>query len=329
MLDEVLSQNEIDALLSAISTGEMTAEELKKDEEDKRIKVYDFKRALRFSKEQIRGVTRIYENYARLLTTYFSAQLRTYVDITVASADQIPYEEYIRSIPNMTILNVFEMSPLEGRMIMEVHPSIAYAMVDRVLGGRGTSLNKIDTLTEIETKLITNLFERTTDYLVEAWAGISTIDPVLSDLEVNPQFLQIVSPNETVVVISMNANVGETSGMMNICIPHMLLEPIIPKLSAHYWMESTSKQKLPDEIEAIEKKVKSASIEITAELGETQFMIEDFLSLAKDDIIELNHSIRQPLTIKVSGIPKFIGQAGKQNKKLAVQILDEYKEGDE
>lgn len=329
MLDEVLSQNEIDALLSAISTGEMTAEELKKDEEDKRIKVYDFKRALRFSKEQIRGVTRIYENYARLLTTYFSAQLRTYVDITVASADQIPYEEYIRSVPNMTILNVFEMSPLEGRMIMEVHPSIAYAMVDRVLGGRGTSLNKIDTLTEIETKLITNLFERTTDYLVEAWAGISTIDPVLSDLEVNPQFLQIVSPNETVVVISMNANVGETSGMMNICIPHMLLEPIIPKLSAHYWMESTSKQKLPDEIEAIEKKVKSASIEITAELGETQFMIEDFLSLAKDDIIELNHSIRQPLTIKVSGIPKFIGQAGKQNKKLAVQILDEYKEGDE
>lgn len=329
MLDEVLSQNEIDALLSAISTGEMTAEELKKDEEDKRIKVYDFKRALRFSKEQIRGVTRIYENYARLLTTYFSAQLRTYVDITVASADQIPYEEYIRSIPNMTILNVFEMSPLEGRMIMEVHPSIAYAMVDRVLGGRGTSLNKIDTLTEIETKLITNLFERTTDYLVEAWAGISTIDPVLSDLEVNPQFLQIVSPNETVVVISMNANVGEASGMMNICIPHMLLEPIIPKLSAHYWMESTSKQKLPDEIEAIEKKVKSASIEITAELGETQFMIEDFLSLAKDDIIELNHSIRQPLTIKVSGIPKFIGQAGKQNKKLAVQILDEYKEGDE
>ena len=329
MLDEVLSQNEIDALLSAISTGEMTAEELKKDEEDKRIKVYDFKRALRFSKEQIRGVTRIYENYARLLTTYFSAQLRTYVDITVASADQIPYEEYIRSIPNMTILNVFEMSPLEGRMIMEVHPSIAYAMVDRVLGGRGTSLNKIDTLTEIETKLITNLFERTTDYLVEAWAGISTIDPVLSDLEVNPQFLQIVSPNETVVVISMNANVGEASGMMNICIPHMLLEPIIPKLSAHYWMESTSKQKLPDEIEAIEKKVKSASIQITAELGETQFMIEDFLSLAKDDIIELNHSIRQPITIKVSGIPKFIGQAGKQNKKLAVQILDEYKEGDE
>src|SRR5699024_10396181 len=117
--------------------------------------------------------------------------------------------------------------------------------------------------------------------------------------------------------------------MMYICIPHMLLEPIIPKLSAHYWMESTSKQKLPDEIEAIEKKVKSASIEITAELGETQFMIEDFLSLAKDDIIELNHSIRQPITIKVSGIPKFIGQAGKQNKKVAVQILDEYKGRDE
>ena len=329
MSDEVLSQSEIDALLSAISTGEMSAEELKKDEQDKRVKIYDFKRALRFSKEQIRGVTRIYENYARLLTTYFSAQLRTYVDITVASADQIPYEEYIRSIPNMTILNVFDMEPLEGRMIMEVHPSIAYAMLDRVLGGKGTSINKINNLTEIETKLINNLFERSTDYLEEAWAGIAEIQPNLSEFEVNPQFLQIVSPNETVVVISMNASVGEASGMMNICIPHMLLEPIIPKLSAHYWMESVDRQKLPKEIERLERKVKSAAIEVTAELGETRFTIEDFLALASGDIIELDQSITDPLQVKVGGIPKFIGQAGKKNKNLAIQILEEYKEGDE
>src|SRR5699024_6607320 len=123
------------------------------------------------------------------------------------------------------------------------------------------------------------LFDRTTDYLAEAWAGIKEIDPILTDLEVNPQFLQIVSPNDTVVVISMNANIGEASGMMNICIPHMLLEPIIPKLTSHYWMESMSKEKLPEEIEFIEKKVKSATIEISAELGESQLMIEDFLSL--------------------------------------------------
>src|SRR6476620_3508813 len=163
MSGDVLSQNEIDALLSAISTGEMDAEELKKEEVEKKVKVYDFKRALRFSKDQIRSLTRIHENFARLLTTFFSAQLRTYVQISVASADQIPYEEFIRSIPKMTILNVYEVLPLDGRILMEVNPNVAYAMMDRLLGGRGTSVNKVDNLTEIETKIMSNMFEHAFD----------------------------------------------------------------------------------------------------------------------------------------------------------------------
>ena len=171
MSGDVLSQSEIDALLSALSTGEMDADELKKEESEKRVKVYDFKRALRFSKDQIRSLTRIHENFARLLTTFFSAQLRTYVQINVASADQIPYEEFIRSIPKMTILNVFEVPPLEGRIIMEVNPNIAYAMMDRMMGGKGTSVNKVDNLTEIETKIMSTMFEKTCDYLQEAWAN--------------------------------------------------------------------------------------------------------------------------------------------------------------
>src|SRR4051795_10384933 len=146
MSGDILSQNEIDALLSALSTGEMSAEDMKVEEETRKVRVYDFKRALRFSKDQIRSLTRIHENFARLMTTFFSAQLRTYVQISVASADQIPYEEFIRSIPKMTILNVFEVPPLEGRIIMEVNPNIAYAMLDRLLGGRGASVNKVDNL---------------------------------------------------------------------------------------------------------------------------------------------------------------------------------------
>ncbi|CAM4035223.1 flagellar motor switch protein FliM [Lederbergia lenta] len=329
MSADVLSQNEIDALLSAISTGEMTAEDLKKEEEEKKVKVYDFKRALRFSKDQVRSLTRIYENFARLLTTHFSAQLRTYVDITVASADQIPYEEYIRSVPSMTILNVIEVPPLEGRMIMEVHPTIAYAMVDRVLGGQGSSINKIDSLTEIELRLMTNLFEHTLEHLQDAWSGIAEIEPTMSELEVNPQFLQVMSPNETVVVISMNATVGETSGMINICIPHVLLEPIIPKLSAHYWMETVSKNRKPTEVAILEKKVKNANVQLTAQLGTSKLSIEDFLSLDHGDVIELNTRIDEPLIIKIGEIPKFTGQPGKVNKKLAVQILNNFKEGDE
>lgn len=205
------------------------------------MKVYDFKRALRFSKDQIRSLTRIHENFARLLTTFFSAQLRTYVQISVASADQIPFEEFIRSIPKMTILNVFEVPPLDGRIIMEVNPNVAYAMMDRMMGGRGTSFNKVDNLTEIEEKIMSTTFERAFEYLQEAWASVADIDPILTEFEVNPQFLQMISPNETVVVISLNTTIGETSGMINICIPHIVLEPIIPKLSVHYWMQTEKK----------------------------------------------------------------------------------------
>ena len=129
MAGDVLSQSEIDALLSALSTGEMNADDIKKDEETKKVKVYDFKRALRFSKDQIRSLTRIHENFARLLTTFFSAQLRTYVQITVVSVDQIPFEEFIRSIPNMTLINVFEVPPLDGNVLMEINLNIAYSML--------------------------------------------------------------------------------------------------------------------------------------------------------------------------------------------------------
>src|SRR5690606_10232390 len=139
------------------------------------------KRALRFSKDQIRSLTRIHENFARLLTTYFSAQLRTYVQISVATVDQLPYEEFIRSIPKMTILNIIDVPPLEGRILMEVNPNIAYTMLDRLLGGRGTSVNKIENLTEIETKILSNTFERSFENLREAWETIADIDPVLAD----------------------------------------------------------------------------------------------------------------------------------------------------
>ncbi|MBY6050341.1 flagellar motor switch protein FliM [Cytobacillus firmus] len=329
MSGEVLSQSEIDALLSALSTGEMDADELKKEQTEKKVKVYDFKRALRFSKDQIRSLTRIHENFARLLTTFFSAQLRTYVQISVASADQIPYEEFIRSIPKMTILNVIEVPPLDGRILMEVNPNVAYAMMDRLMGGRGTSINKIDNLTEIETKIMSATFERAFENLREAWSTIADIDPILSDFEVNPQFLQMVSPNETVVVISLNTIIGETSGMINICIPHVVLEPIIPKLSVHYWMQTDKKEREPEVIARLERNIQKAEVPVICELGGSDIAIQDFLTLDIGDVIELNQGIDQALTIKVGNIPKFIGQPGKMNRKMAVQILDTVKGGDE
>ncbi|UTE75399.1 flagellar motor switch protein FliM [Rossellomorea sp. KS-H15a] len=329
MASEILSQSEIDALLSALNTGEMSADDFKKEEEEKKVKVYDFKRALRFSKDQIRSLTRIHENFARILTTYFSAQLRTYVQINVASADQIPYEEFIRSVPKMTILNVYELPPLDGRILMEINPNIAYSMMDRVMGGRGISVNKVESLTEIETRIMSQLFEKAFENLREAWSTVVDVDPLFTEFEVNPQFLQMVSPNETVVVISLNTTIGETSGMINICIPHVVLEPILPKLSGSYWMESKRKESNPEETAQLERRIKGAQVPIVAELGQSDITIEEFLMLSIGDVIEMNTRIDDPLTIKIGEIPKFTAQPGKSNKKMAVQILDSLKGGDD
>lgn len=329
MSGDILSQNEIDALLSAISTGEMTAEEIKKEDETKKVKVYDFKRALRFSKDQIRSLTRIHENFARLLTTYFSAKLRTYIQINVASVDQIPFEEFIRSIPNMTLLNIFEVPPLEGNIIMEVNPNVAYSMLERLMGGYGESSGKVDNMTEIEIKILTSLFERSFDNLREAWSNIADIDPFLAEMEVNPQFLQMISPNETVIVISFNIIIGESSGMINICIPHVVLEPIIPNLSVQYWMQTNKKEPSPEQSIVLEKRIRKASLPVVASLGEGEMSVEDLLYLQVGDIVALDSAIDAPLTIEVSGIPKFTAQPGHLRNRMAVQILDTLIGGDD
>lgn len=329
MVDEVLSQSEIDALLSAISSGEMKAEELKKKEEEKRVRVYDFKRALRFSNDQIRGITRIHENFARLLTTFFSAQLRTYVNVTVASVDQIPYEEFIRSIPKMTILNLYSVAPLDGRILMEVNPNIAYSLLDRLLGGRGDDIHNIESLTEIDTMLLTQLFDKAVVILEEAWSSLVDIEPELEELEVNPQFLQLVSPNETVVVVSLATEVGDASGMINICIPHIVLEPIIPKLSVHYWMQTVEKKRDPEAYENITAHLKQAHIEAKTILGEATITIKEFLQLDRNDVIALDQAINQPLTLTINDQPKFYVQPGKVKNKVSVQILEEIKEVNE
>ncbi|WP_078554663.1 flagellar motor switch protein FliM [Bacillus alkalicellulosilyticus] len=326
---DILSQGEIDALLSALSTGEMDADELKKEDTEKKVKVYDFKRALRFSKDQIRSLSRIHENFARLLTTFFSAQLRTFVQISVASVDQLPYEEFVRSIPKMTILNVFEAYPLDGRFLMEVNPNIAYAMLDRLLGGKGTAVNKVENLTEIETRIMSQLFQRTLESFTEAWSTVVEFDLQTESLEVNPQFLQMVSPNETVVVISLSTTIGDTSGMINLCLPHVVLEEILPKLTAHYWLQTKTKQRLPEQVAAIKETVHQAPLVIQAELGRSEITIQDFLYLGIGDVIELNQDISKPLLVHVGGEPKYLGQPGKMKNSVAVQVIDVLEEVNE
>ncbi|MDQ1913317.1 flagellar motor switch protein FliM [Paenibacillus sp. GD4] len=324
---DVLSQNEIDALLAALSSGEMDAEELKKEETQKKVRAYDFKRAVRFSKDHIRSLTRIHENFARYLTTYFSAQLRTFVQINVVQVEQLPYDEFIRSIPKMTILNIFEAEPLEGRMVLEVHPNVAFAMVDRLLGGAGTSPTKINALTEIETIVMERIFSRAFESLQEAWKTVVDLSPRLEALETNPQFMQIVSPNETIALISLSTKIGDTTGMINLCIPHVVIEPIMPRLSVHHWFVSQKKVRAPEEVMALQSRLHKAKLPIIAELGTSQINVREFLNLNVGDVITLNKSVDEPLHIRIGEKLKYYGTPGTARGKLAIQISESVEEG--
>ncbi|MBW7473290.1 flagellar motor switch protein FliM [Paenibacillus oenotherae] len=324
---DVLSQNEIDALLAALSSGEMDAEELKKEDTQKKIRSYEFKRAVRFSKDHIRSLTRIHENFARYLTTYFSAQLRTFVQINVVQVEQLPYDEFIRSIPKMTILNIFEAEPLEGRMVLEVHPNVAYAMLDRMLGGQGLAPSKINALTEIETIIMERIFSRAFESLQEAWKTIVDISPRLEALETNPQFMQIVSPNETIALISLSTKIGDTTGMINLCIPHVVIEPIMPRLSVHHWFVSQKKTRAPEELDVLKQRVSKAKLPIVAELGHSSISIREFLGLAVGDVIGLNKPITEGLSIKVGEKLKFMGSPGSIKDRMAIQIDEVISEG--
>lgn len=324
---DVLSQNEIDALLAALSSGEMDAEELKKEDTQKKIRSYDFKRAVRFSKDHIRSLTRIHENFARYLTTYFSAQLRTFVQINVVQVEQLPYDEFIRSIPKMTILNIFEAEPLEGRMVLEVHPNVAFAMLDRLLGGLGTAPSKIGSLTEIETIIMERIFSRAFESLQEAWKTVVDINPRMEALETNPQFMQIVSPNETIALISLSTKIGDTSGMINLCIPHVVIEPIMPKLSVHHWFVSQKKSRAPEEVEALRNRVNKAKLPIIVELGESQITVREFLGLSVGDVISLNKPVQEGVQIRVGDRLKYIGSPGTVKDRIAVQIDEIVSEG--
>ncbi|BFT73065.1 MULTISPECIES: flagellar motor switch protein FliM [Paenibacillus] len=326
---DVLSQNEIDALLAALSSGEMDADELKKEETQKKVRAYDFKRAVRFSKDHIRSLTRIHENFARFLTTYFSAQLRTFVQISVVQVEQLPYDEFIRSIPKMTILNIFEAEPLEGRMVLEVHPNVAFAMLDRLLGGAGTTPTKINALTEIETIVMERIFSRAFDSLQEAWKTVIDIQPRLEALETNPQFMQIVSPNETIALISLSTKIGDTTGMINLCIPHVVIEPIMPRLSVHHWFVSQKKTRAPEEVEALQSRLEKTKLPLIAELGSSEISIRDFLGLTVGDVIPLQKSVEESLQVKVGEKLKYLGSPGTLKGKMAVQITDIVNEGEE
>ncbi|MHB1650878.1 MAG: flagellar motor switch protein FliM [Desulfitobacteriaceae bacterium] len=328
-MGDVLSQSEIDALLSALSEGQVDAEEIKTTKTQKRIRVYDFKRPNKFSKDQIHSLQNIHDNYCRALTTYFSGHLHSVVETKVLSIEQITYDEFIRSLPNPTILGIFNLEPLVGSLLLEISPGLAFTIIDKLLGGGGQGAEKNRDLTEIERTIIERRLTQVVGLFQEAWDEVYTVNPQFTALETNPQFTQIVAPNEMVVLLTLEIRIAETVGMINICLPYLVLEPILEKLSTYFLFSTQARVTSPEQVEVIRRKIEWAKVDMTAFLGQTEIAVRDLLDLAPGDVIPLGLGVQTPLPIFVGNFMKFRGMPGLHGEHLAIKLTEIVEEGRE
>ncbi|NPV01829.1 MAG: flagellar motor switch protein FliM [Brevinematales bacterium] len=336
-MTEILSQDEIDALLTAVSSGEALESEtssapsismggggqsVKPGREKKRLKVYDFRRPDKFSKDQIRTLQMMHETFARLTTTSLSASLRTLVRVHVVSVDQLTYDEFTRSIPSPTTLGIINMDPLKGSSVVEIDPSVTFAIIDRLFGGKGEPLKTNRELTDIELSVIEGIIVRLLGNLRESWANVIDLRPRLGNIETNPQFAQIVPPTSMVVLTTFDTKVGDVEGMMNFCIPYITIEPIISKLSAQYWYSSIRKGITTENLNLIKEQISDVRVDVTAKLSETELKFREIAAIRDGDIIRLNGSIKSDVEIMIGNTVKFRGKAGMVGKRLCIQIQE-------
>ncbi len=326
-MPEVLSQDEIDQLLTAISAGEVDTQEIHQPTDQRKIKIYDFKRPDKFSKDQIRTVSIMHETFARLTTTSLSAQLRSLVAVHVASVDQLTYEEFIRSIPNPTTLAVIDMDPLKGSAILEIDPAITFSIIDRLFGGQGEGAKFSRELTDIEQSVMEGIIVRVLGNLRESWSTVIDLRPRLGGIETNPQFAQIVPPSEMVVLVTLETKVGDVEGMMNLCIPYLTIEPIISKLSAQYWYSSVRRGTTTENLNILRERLENVGVTIKAEIGRMQLAVRDVLALRGGDIIRLSNTrVNDPMVLMIGDRKKFLCRPGVIGNKLAVQVSKKLEE---
>lgn len=318
-MSETLSQEEIDKLLKAFSTGELDADDYTAEKE-KEVKVYDFARPSKFSKEHLRTLENIFEHYGRLLYTNLPAYLRKNVQVDVMNAEALAYSEFSNALSNPVLLGIVNFSPLRGNVIMELGTNLGYAIIDRMLGGEGESIERKRDFTEIEIIIIERILNVCVELLREPWQNVVNLHPRLERIETNPQFAQLISPTEMIAIVTISITIGEVNGLMNVCLPFITLEDVMDKLNIKYWFSSMEKKDEESYEEAIEILIQRSEIPIRAILGKSTISVNDFANLQKGDIIKLDTTINNELDVYVGDIKKFKALPGTTNEDYAVRV---------
>ncbi len=320
---DILSQNEIDALLSAFATGEGGADVsgAEEDEQVREVKVYDFNHPDRFSKDQIRTMHNLHDHFARIFSISLSAFLRTIVECKLVSVDQISYEEFIRSIPNPTSLNVINMDPLEDKALIELSPTLSFPVIDRLMGGSGTVFKKNRELTEIEQTIIEKVLYRAFDCLHEAWANVIPLNLSLEQSETNPQLLlQQYLPSEMVILMTFEVTLGEISGTLSFCIPYPTLEPVASQLSSSSWYSATKKELSEEHAEVLYDRLRRVHLPIIAYAGSAELTLRELLELKEGDVVQLRRKTDDDIVVQIGNEYRYFAKPGKKRGHNAVKI---------
>ncbi len=324
---EILSQDEIDALLEVVEDEDINPEELEKSNdllEQRQITLYDFKRPNRVSKEQLRSIRAIHDKMARNLASAISSLMRSIVEIQLHSVDQMTYGEFLMSLPSPTSFNVFSLKPLDGKGVIELNPSIVFPMIDRLLGGPGVPFDTNREFSDIELNLLDQILRVITQNMKEVWAPIMDIYPLIEAKESSPNVVQIVAQNEIVIMVVMEIIIGQTSGMMNICYPVISIESLLPRLASRDLMlsETSSRKSRNKELRAL---LRGAKIELEAVLGYAKLNMKEVLDLEVGDIMKLNRPADDTIVLKVDGREKFIADFGVRRYRRCIKILEKLK----
>ncbi len=328
---DVLDQSEIDALLSAVDTGEAPVEAAgtgteifsrnRRDLATVEIRPYDFKRPERVSKDQMRALQTLHESFARNFGAALSGFLRTIVEVKVSSCEQMTYGEFIAALPNPTSFNLISNRPLDGQMCLEISPLIIYPIIDRLLGGTNQDLFIPQRpMTLIESRLISNVTSRGLAALSEAWEGVKHITFEINATESNPQLVQIVPPNEVVVVIGFELKMANRAGTMNLCIPYNVIEPIMEDLASQSWFSVAKAGRADDTPRRIAQSLNRAPLTITGLLAETTMTLSDLRGLAVGDIVATDKPLAKPVVLCVEGEKKFLANIGQFKGARALRV---------
>jgi len=322
---DVLEQVDVDSLLAAVEAGGVnvgtTGGAAQRPCVSKEVQPYDFKRPERVSKEQMRALEAIHETFARNLGAFLSGFLRTIVEIRVATAEQLTYSEFIHSLPNPTNFNLLTAEPLEGQMCLELSPLIIYPIIDRLLGGSNSELFIPQRpLTLIEQRLIGRITDKALQVLRESWSALHEVHFKIVEVESNPHLVQIVAPNEVVIVLGFEIKMSGRAGTMSLCMPFNVIAPVMDRLLAQGWSAYQRRAHSDDRSEDIAQSLCATEVNVVAYLAETLMTVGDLVGLQVGDILQTTKPVSQEIILQVEGQNKFAGRLGCNKDRVAVKV---------